>query len=257
MHDDLRKVYDEIVDQTMFKFISGDDKIYTSQDYESYLQTQRTLLDDTLTEHLIQSVRSGNEERMLSTLEELFLQLQTMKYSECKFQLSLLFFTIVKSFNKLTSIQSVDSIENHLKHFSTLSEVSDWLKEELLRIIHLLTSQKGFSRKDKVVEEMVEYVHYHIHDPMLSVDEIAEHVSLSKKYVRQLFDEVRGVSLSSYILNARIDKVKELLRNTDLPITDISQQSGFQTKSHFFKAFKKAMGMTPSQYRLSSNEANA
>ncbi|MFU1797576.1 helix-turn-helix transcriptional regulator [Paenibacillus azoreducens] len=98
-------------------------------------------------------------------------------------------------------------------------------------------------------------MHYHIHDPMLSVD--AEHVSLSKKYVRQLFDEVRGVSLSSYILNARIDKVKELLRNTDLPITDISQQSGFQTKSHFFTAFKKAMGMTPSQYRLSSNEANA
>ncbi|AZS13793.1 helix-turn-helix domain-containing protein [Paenibacillus lutimineralis] len=257
VHDDLRKVYDEISDLTMFKFISGDDKIYTSQDYESYLQTQRTLLDDTLTEHLIQSVRSGNEERMLSMLEELFLQLQTMKYSECKFQLNLLFFTIVKSFNKLTSIQSVESIENHLKHFSTLSEVSDWLKEELLRIINLLTSRKGFSRKDKVVEEMVEYVHYHIHDPMLSVDEIAEHVSLSKKYVRQLFDEVRGVSISNYILNTRIDKVKELLRNTDLPITDIFEQSGFQTKSHFFTAFKKAMGMTPNQYRLSSNEANA
>ncbi|WP_409345757.1 AraC family transcriptional regulator [Paenibacillus sp. MBLB4367] len=258
VHDDLRKVYDDISELAMFKFISGEDKIYTEQDYEHYLETHRPILDDAMIEQLIQSVRSGKEEKTLSELETLFLNLQTLKYSECKFQLSLLFFAIVKSFNKLTSIKSVEGIEKHLERFSTLSEVSDWMKEELVRIIQLLTSQKGFSRKDKVVEEMVEYVQFHIHDPMLSVDDVAEHVSLSVKYVRQLFDDVRGISLSNYILNARIEKVKELLGKTGLPIADISEQSGFQTKSHFFTAFKKATGMTPSQYRTSyANETKA
>ncbi|MFD0695385.1 AraC family transcriptional regulator [Paenibacillus sp. GCM10027628] len=250
VHADLRKVYDGISDLAMFKFISGEDKIYTEQDYEHYLEKHRGLLDDAMIEQLIQSARSGKEEKTFSVLEELFRHLQTLKYSECKFQLSLLFFAIVKSFNKLTSIQSVEGIEKHLERFSTLGEVSDWTKEELVRIMGQLTSQKGFSRKDKVVEEMADYVHYHIHDPMLSVDDIADHVSLSVKYVRQLFDEVRGISLSNYILHARIEKVKELLGNTGLPIADISEQSGFQTKSHFFTAFKKATGMTPSQYRI-------
>ncbi|WP_237566251.1 helix-turn-helix transcriptional regulator [Paenibacillus sp. EZ-K15] len=136
-----------------------------------------------------------------------------------------------------------------MRQFATLTEVREWLKEETGRIIRQLSDQKGFNRKEKLIGEIIEYVRYHTHDPLLSVDDIADHIALSAKYVRQLFHEQYGMPLSNFILNERLGKVKELLEQTSMQITEIAEQSGFQTKSHFFTAFKKATGMTPSQYR--------
>lgn len=248
IHDDLRKVYDDMNELTLFKFVSGDDKIYVEQDFERYADLQAPI-DSAVHESLIQTIRSGKEEKVLAMLDEVFTRLQTMKYTECQFQLKLLLFAIVKSFSKVMSIQSVEGIERHLRQFATLTEVREWLKEETGRMIRQLGDQKGFNRKEKLVREIIEYVRYHTHDPMLSVDDIADHIALSAKYVRQLFHEHHGMPLSNFILNERLGKVKELLEQTSMQITEIAEQSGFQTKSHFFTAFKKATGMTPSQYR--------
>lgn len=248
VHDDLRKVYDDMNELTLFKFVSGDDKIYVEQDFERYADLQAPI-DSAVHESLIQTIRSGKEEKVLAMLDEVFTRLKTMKYTECQFQLKLLLFAIVKSFSKVMSIQSVEGIERHLRQFATLTDVHGWLKEEIGRMIRQLSDQKGFNRKEKLVREIIEYVRYHIHDPMLSVDEIADHIALSAKYVRQLFHDQYGMPLSSFILNERLGKVKELLEQTSMQITEIAEQSGFQTKSHFFTAFKKATGMTPSQYR--------
>lgn len=248
VHDDLRQVYDDMNELTLFKFVSGDDKIYVEQDFERYADLQAPI-DSAVHESLIQTIRSGKEEKVLAMLDEVFTRLQTMKYTECQFQLKLLLFAIVKSFSKVMSIQSVEGIERHLRQFATLTEVREWLKEETARMIRQLGDQKGFNRKEKLIGEIIEYVRYHTHDPMLSVDDIADHIALSAKYVRQLFHEHYGMPLSNFILNERLGKVKELLEQTSMQITEIAEQSGFQTKSHFFTAFKKATGMTPSQYR--------
>lgn len=248
VHDDLRQVYDDMNELTLFKFVSGDDKIYVEQDFERYADLQAPI-DSAVHESLIQTIRSGKEEKVLAMLDEVFTRLQTMKYTECQFQLKLLLFAIVKSFSKVMSIQSVEGIERHLRQFTTLTEVREWLKEETARMIRQLGDQKGFNRKEKLIGEIIEYVRYHTHDPMLSVDDIADHIALSAKYVRQLFHEHYGMPLSNFILNERLGKVKELLEQTSMQITEIAEQSGFQTKSHFFTAFKKATGMTPSQYR--------
>ncbi len=248
VHDDLRKVYDDMNELTLFKFVSGDDKIYVEQDFERYADLQSPI-DSAVHESLIQTIRSGKEEKVLAMLDVVFTRLKTMKYTECQFQLKLLLFAIVKSFSKVMSIQSVEGIERHLRQFATLTDVHGWLKEEIGRIIRQLSDQKGFNRKEKLVREIIEYVRYHTHDPMLSVDDIADHIALSAKYVRQLFHEHHGMPLSNFILNERLGKVKELLEQTSMQVTEIAEQSGFQTKSHFFTAFKKATGMTPSQYR--------
>ncbi|WP_262678622.1 helix-turn-helix transcriptional regulator [Paenibacillus sp. J5C2022] len=247
-HDHWRKVYDDVCELTLFKFIRGEDKVYTEQDYEQYAELNSTLEDDWL-DSLIGTIRSGKEEWVQEELEDIFRRFHQMKYGECQFQLRLLLFTVVKSFSKLTSIQSIDGIDHHLKQFARLEDVSGWLREEIHRIISTLSDQRGCNRREKLVDEMLQYIHYHVHDPALSVDQIADHVSLSAKYVRTLFQEHQGISLSNYILGERIKKVQQLLLQTDQPISDISEQCGFQAKSHFFTAFKRATGMTPSQYR--------
>ncbi|WP_245583770.1 AraC family transcriptional regulator [Paenibacillus terrigena] len=255
VRDDLRSIYDELCEWTLFKFVSGDDKIYTEQEYERYADLQ-IQPDDTILDLLIQSIRSGKQEQSLNLLEQLFARLQTMKFAECQFQLRLLFFSFIKAFSKRTTLHSIEGIENTLKKFTKLEEIHIWMKDEVVRMISQLGDQKSLNRKGKNVEEVIEYIQCHIHDPRLSVDDIADHIALSAKYVRQLFLDQYGMSLSNYILNMRIEKVKELLQHSDRSVAEISQQAGFLTKSHFFTAFKKATGMTPAQYRYQQPEAN-
>ncbi len=252
--DDLRATYDFVQEMTLLKFISGSDRIYTEIDYERYVQTMQPVAELKSIDKLLASVKAGNAEQVTLLLDQMFMQLAAMKLSECKVQLTVMLFAIVKEFDKLSALQGVDGIEKKLAGFPTLQDLRRWLERELLDIIYLLNSRQGMDRKEKLTEEMVTFIDYHIHDPMLSAEDVAGHVSLSAKYVRQIFMETQEKSLSAYILDLRIKKVKELLVTTTLSITDIGERSGFLTKSHFFTAFKKTTGLTPNQYRQQYSE---
>ncbi|MDI4648355.1 helix-turn-helix domain-containing protein [Cohnella hashimotonis] len=247
--DDIRAAYQHILELTMLKFVSGEDKIYLERDFENYMRSVQPLPDDQLLDELIKSVRMGKADEAAAGLDRLFAHMQTMHYAQSKIQLSLMLYTLFKTFNKLPSVSSIEGIESILESFDTLTGVRAWLERELLVIVEELSSKKGASRRDEIVRDIVDYVRNHLHDPMLTIEEISEHVSLSSRHVRQLFKESLDVTLSEYILQERIAKVKELLATTDWTVTDIGERAGFQTKSHFFTIFKKATGLTPTQYR--------
>ncbi|MCC3371922.1 helix-turn-helix domain-containing protein [Cohnella sp. REN36] len=249
VRDDIRAIYQHILELTMLQFVSGEDKVFLERDFEAYMRSVQPLPDDQLVEELIKQVRMAKPEEVSAGLDRLFAHMQTMRYAESKFQLSLLLYTLFKTFNKLPSLEAAQDIEQILASFDTLAGVRSWLERELNAVMEELSSRKGASRREEIVTEIVEYVKDHLHDPMLTIEEIAEQVSLSTRHVRQLFKEAMDVTLSDYILQERIAKVKELLVTTEWTVTDIGERAGFQTKSHFFTIFKKATGMTPSQYR--------
>ncbi|MFD0713114.1 helix-turn-helix domain-containing protein [Paenibacillus sp. GCM10027626] len=246
--DDLRIVYQRIHELTMLKFIASEDKVFIERDYEDYMRRAQPL-DDDLLDELIKQIRMSRADKVTETLDRIFTHMQEMHYTQSKFQLLLMLYTLFKTFNKLPSVESVEDIENVLESFDTLFGVREWLENELHGIIHELSNRKSSSRREEIVAEIVEYAKQNLHDPMLTIEDIAEHVSLSTRHVRQLFKETFDQTLSDYILQERIAKVKELLISTDWPVTDVGMRAGFQTKSHFFTVFKKATGMTPSQYR--------
>jgi len=249
IHDDMRAVYDFVLELCLLKFISGEDKIYTETDYEDYQEMLLPYAELKGLDRLPVLIKSGKKEQVAQLLDEMFTQMKALKYSECKVQLTVILFSVVKEFNKLSTLQNVDGIEKQLDRFTTLRDVHLWLQQELFAIIDQLASRHDLNRKDKVMEEIVNYIHYHFQDPNLSAEDIARHVSLSAKYVRQLFQDMQNRTLSQYILDVRLEKVKEFLVQTTLPVEDIAVRSGFLTRSHFFTAFKKATGMTPNQYR--------
>ena len=145
IHDDLRKVYDDMNELTLFKFVSGDDKIYVEQDFERYADLQAPI-DSAVHESLIQTIRSGKEEKVLAMLDEVFTPADDEIY-RVPIPTEALLFAIVKSFSKVMSIQSVEGIERHLRQFATLTEVREWLKEETGRMIRLGDQKDLIARK--------------------------------------------------------------------------------------------------------------
>jgi AraC-like DNA-binding protein len=83
----------------------------------------------------------------------------------------------------------------------------------------------------------------------LTLPELAKHIASSPQYVSQVLNEYEGQNFFDYVNGFRIDFAKQLLANTSHSIIDITYASGFNSKSAFYKAFKKSTGLTPAQFR--------
>lgn len=69
-----------------------------------------------------------------------------------------------------------------------------------------------------------------------------------------LFSASEGLTLERYLIERRLDKVKELLVYTDLPLTEIAYQTGFSSVSHLSNQFKRLTGLSPSYFRTIRHE---
>ncbi len=83
----------------------------------------------------------------------------------------------------------------------------------------------------------------------LTLDEVAEAVSLNPIYFSSLFKTKTEMNFSSYIQKQRIDMAKQLLQKSKSPIKVISSSVGYQDINYFTKLFKRYVGITPSAYR--------
>jgi len=85
----------------------------------------------------------------------------------------------------------------------------------------------------------------------LSLKELAKKHNVSPGYLSTLFRKETGVTLSSFIIQKRMDHAKHLLKNTALQIQTVAQYCGFLDLNYFSRLFRKITGETPSQYRRS------
>jgi two-component system response regulator YesN len=83
----------------------------------------------------------------------------------------------------------------------------------------------------------------------ISLNSIAEAVNFSPSYISRKFKEEVGKSLSTYITEQRMILAKSLLEKTGLSIKEISLYIGIPDWNYFTKLFKKAFGITPTEYK--------
>lgn len=103
-------------------------------------------------------------------------------------------------------------------------------------------------KKNFYVAEAVRYISDHYAEPML-VGTIAARLGISRNYFFLLFKQSMGCSPSAYIINFRLERAGELLRQTEYSVDYIALSCGYQDPAVFSRAFKKKYGRTPSQYR--------
>lgn len=83
----------------------------------------------------------------------------------------------------------------------------------------------------------------------ISVDEIAKSVNMSSSQFSRNFKKQTGMSPYDCLLNIRLTKSKELLKNTSLPISEIAYQTGFANVSNFIYFFRKKENISPLKFR--------
>ena len=110
------------------------------------------------------------------------------------------------------------------------------------------SSGAGEQREERPIHGITRYLQEHLAEEV-SLSVLAEEFHLSAQYISQLFKNEIGVGFLTYLTNIRMERAKQLLLSTSLSIAEVSEQSGYSDYRVFTKVFKKAEGITPSQYR--------
>lgn len=102
-----------------------------------------------------------------------------------------------------------------------------------------------------VQKEIVSAIHYinsRYNEP-IDLDETAKMVHMSKYYFCRLFHKTTGVTFLTYLHNVRIAKAHRLLTETDLPLSEIAEKTGFTSVARMSEAFKKMYNKSPRNFR--------
>lgn len=83
----------------------------------------------------------------------------------------------------------------------------------------------------------------------LTLERVAGSVFLSPNYFSSLFTQTSGMTVFDYVRRVRLEEAQRLLSQTKLPIRDVAKTTGFPTRSHFVRSFRKHAGCLPRDYR--------
>ena len=103
------------------------------------------------------------------------------------------------------------------------------------------------------IANVAAYIERHFAEE-LSVDSLAEIANYSPRHFLRLFAETYGVTPRQYIIERRMNRAAALLKNTDIPVTEVAQMCGFSDSNYFGSAFKAKFGMPPTTFRRRSIE---
>lgn len=103
--------------------------------------------------------------------------------------------------------------------------------------------------EDREVSDAIRFIRRHADRP-LQVDDIAEAVALSRRSLQQRFSKAIGRSVHSQILRERVNRITQLLVETDLTVAQIAERMSFSSAKQLDRVFTRFQGTTPTAYRL-------
>jgi AraC-like DNA-binding protein len=98
------------------------------------------------------------------------------------------------------------------------------------------------------LKRVVDYVDGHLGNP-IRLPDLAAAAGLTRMHFAAQFRVAMGVRPHHYVLQRRIDRARELLRNPELALVDVALSVGFQTQAHFTTVFRRFVGQTPHRWR--------
>ena len=158
----------------------------------------------------------------------------------------------------LTGYSDFDCLYQINKSFWASYILKNEEDEEILRVIEqkideipaekLLERMEDGENARRIIENSKLYINENL-DKDLSLNAIAERVSINPSYFSRMFKKKTGENISHYIQTVRIEKAKQLLAAQKMKIVEIGEVLGFYSPAYFTTYFKNATGYTPQSYR--------
>ena len=155
----------------------------------------------------------------------------------------------ISLYNELKTI--MDNIYDISKTISLSSKLS--VAGLIYEFFSVLMQNSTLNQKTDLINSALKLIDYN-YCTDISVEQIANRLSVNPAYFSRIFTEKVGISPKKYILFKRMERAKELLIATDAGIFEISNSVGYEDQFYFCRIFKKTMGSSPTEYRKSKTK---
>lgn len=135
----------------------------------------------------------------------------------------------------------------HLNDFTSWEEAFGYLENFSTQLFEVL-SLKATDKNETVILKIKTYIKEHLNET-ISLSTLSSIVNYNETYISRLFRQITGIKLSEYIYQERLAKAKYLLATSNDPIQTIASATGFDSQQYFSLCFKKATGISPSEYQ--------
>jgi AraC family L-rhamnose operon regulatory protein RhaS len=149
-------------------------------------------------------------------------------------------------------------LHSQLHEERTLFRDRDWPCRTRSFLITLLIFLRGLDQAriealtaapaDERMRELLAYLQTHF-DQRLTVEGLAHRFATNRTTLQERFAAVTGRTIMDYVTALRIEVAQGLLRDTLLPVTEVGERAGYADAAAFSRAFRKAVGSAPSEYR--------
>lgn len=140
----------------------------------------------------------------------------------------------------------------HEYKYSGQPENNSHLRVMLAQLLYNISQYKSFSEpifiKENSIYDIIDYVKYKYFED-ITLDSLSQQFNINKYDICRRFKSITKYTLNEFLTNVRVNKGRELLENTTLPITAIAKNIGYNSSSYFTKTFKSHTGFSPTEYR--------
>lgn len=144
----------------------------------------------------------------------------------------------------LVDLGEVEIMENISK------EQRELLKSNLLECGLELIDDKKSILIEKIKTIIIQLIHHSEEDIKINFSEyLSEKPHHNYNYIANLFSEVQGVTIEHFIINHKVEKIKELMIYGELTITEIAYKMNYSSVAHLSTQFKKVTGLSPSHFK--------
>ena len=198
---------------------------------------------------MIPSLLSQNSQQIENSLEKVSELLRMVSDRDFLIQLcDNLLISLVTQLSDGTLSDITDFLSG-LRQKKSLTEILDCTMDKVSEI--LTSSQSAPEHHSSFIDDLISYLELHLEDSNLTLKWIAEnYLYMNVNYVSRCFLKETGQKFSSYLMNLRVQKAKEILATQgNEKIQNVAELVGCGNNPYYFsKIFKKCTGMTPSAY---------
>lgn len=134
------------------------------------------------------------------------------------------------------------------------SDQHNQLKKNLLKSGMVLLDESESMMIDKIITTIIEVIQFSDKLPKVSYKEILSENFGTGEAILKIFTEVKGISVTQFIVNQKIERAKELLLYQDLTPDEISEKLNYKNVDYLISQFKKITGHTPSYFIYLKNK---
>lgn len=149
--------------------------------------------------------------------------------------------------HSLSPAYTADALHKEIMDMDSLNELKSWLYDYLESTMQAMDRGFGGSRRSEVAEAC-KYVSLRL-DQRITLDEVAGCLHLNPSYFSRMFKKETGVTFIEYVTRMKMERAKELLRQTDRTVGEICESLAYDNVSYFSKTFKAYAGVTPVEFR--------